>query len=76
MLRQGGHRVGHARVHLDQLVDADEVQHAQHRRGRDGQPQVASLAAARREARTRAVTPAESRNVAAVRSTTRPSAPR
>ena len=28
----------HARVHLDQPVDADEVQHAQHRRGRDGQP--------------------------------------
>jgi len=36
---------------------------------------IDAVAEARREARTRAVTPAESRNVVAVRSTTRPSAP-
>src|SRR6185437_7595214 len=36
---------------------------------------TASLTLARREARTRAVTPAESRNVVAVRSTTRQDAP-
>ena len=39
LVGQRGHGVGQARVYLDQPVEADEAEHAQNGRGRDGQPQ-------------------------------------